>query len=217
MIEKIKKHSVFFLPYGIFLAIGAFLLLSFPNRDIFIYINSHYSSFWDVFFYYATSMGNGFFFVFISFTLLFFRFKHSLMAIFTYALSSAIVQAIKHTVMADALRPFAALRDSYTFHFTEGVDVHSYNSFPSGHAASAFGLFCLLTLINSNKIVGFAYFLLAFAAIYSRVYLAQHFFVDIYWGSIIGTGSALIVYNFCNLYFDKNPKDWYDKAFTIGQ
>lgn len=212
-----KKPIYYIVLYLVFLAVGAYFLLNYSNREIFIFINSHYSKLADIFFYYATSLGNGFFFVFICFTLLFYKYKHAILAISTYAISSIIAQTIKRTIMDDALRPIAVLGDTYDFHFVEGVDVHSFNSFPSGHATSAFALFLILTLISNNKLYGILYFALALAAGYSRVYLGQHFFVDVIWGSLIGVISTLVVYYFGIAYFDKKQFSWADKHLKINE
>jgi membrane-associated phospholipid phosphatase len=197
--------------------VGAYFLLNYSNKEIFIFINSHYSKAADIFFYYATSLGNGFFFVFICFTLLFYKYKHAILAILAFAISSLLAQTVKRTIMEDALRPIAVLGDSYDFHFVEGVDVHSYNSFPSGHATSAFALFLILTLISSKKWLGIVYFCLALAAGYSRVYLGQHFFVDVIWGSLIGVITTLVVYYFGMAYFEKKKYKWAEKYLVLNE
>ena len=42
--------------------------------------------------------------------------------------------------------------------------------------------------------MGTVYLLLGLVAAWSRIYLAQHFFIDVYVGSIIGTTTSLLLY-----------------------
>jgi membrane-associated phospholipid phosphatase len=55
-------------------------------------------------------------------------------------------------------------------------------------------MFCFLALISRRKAMGALYITLALTAAWSRIYLAQHFFIDVYVGSIIGTCSSLLLY-----------------------
>jgi membrane-associated phospholipid phosphatase len=52
------------------------------------------------------------------------------------------------------------------------------------------------------------FFLCAFLASYSRVYLAQHFFGDIYFGSLIGVVTTIVLFILLNRYFDSLNKEW---------
>jgi len=69
-------------------------------------------------------------------------------------------------------------------------------SFPSGHTLGAFGFFMILSLYmpKSLKPMSLFFFLLALACGYSRLYLGQHFFADVYAGSIIGTFLSVGLY-----------------------
>ena len=75
-----------------------------------------------------------------------------------------------------------------------GVDLAGFHSFPSGHALSAFALFFCLLFISKNHFMKIVYFSLAGIAAYSRVYLSQHWLIDIYVGSIIGVCFSLLMY-----------------------
>ena len=63
-------------------------------------------------------------------------------------------------------------------------------SFPSGHATTAFTLFTCLALIVPNKLLKILFFAIAALAAYSRIYISQHWLVDIFAGSIIGVTIA---------------------------
>ena len=113
-----------------------------------------------------------------------------------YGISSGIAQAFKHLVFNSATRPKRYFEDAGIdgLFFIEGVEVHSFNSMPSGHTATAFCIFCLLALLVTKKWWGFGFALLAILAGFSRVYLNQHFLEDIFVGAFIGLFTATLVY-----------------------
>jgi undecaprenyl-diphosphatase len=57
-------------------------------------------------------------------------------------------------------------------------------SFPSGHAATAFAAATVLTFFDKKR--RFFYYLIAFLIAYSRIYLGCHYFLDVFFGAIIG-------------------------------
>jgi membrane-associated phospholipid phosphatase len=78
--------------------------------------------------------------------------------------------------------------------YIEGVYMVGQNSFPSGHSTSAFALFTCLALITENKLLKIIFIAFALTAAFSRTYLSQHWLVDVTFGSLIGTLSAVIFY-----------------------
>jgi len=92
--------------------------------------------------------------------------------------------------------------------FVEGVENWLYNSFPSGHTTSAFATFFCLALFTNDHLNKFIFFMIALAVAYSRVYLSQHFFDDIYAGSLVGFMCVTITY----LFFIRSKKKWMDNA-----
>ncbi|OYW82110.1 MAG: hypothetical protein B7Z27_00595, partial [Sphingobacteriia bacterium 32-37-4] len=96
-------------------------------------------------------------------------------------LSTLLVQTGKKIIYPNEARPTAAIESTTQspIHTVKGVIVHSNNSFPSGHTTTAFSLFllgCLLLPYTYFWLIGFTAALLAG---YSRVYLAQHFPLDV--------------------------------------
>jgi len=82
------------------------------------------------------------------------------------------------------------------------------HSFPSGHSASAFALCLSLAIILKKRVWQLAMFLAAITIAYSRVYLSQHFLVDIWAGSAIGTLVAAVYWQ----YEQKIQWNWIDKS-----
>jgi membrane-associated phospholipid phosphatase len=127
--------------------------------------------------------------------LLFFNVRKALLILLAYALSGAVTQLLKYGFFDDVNRPF--FYSSYRgliLKIVEGVDMHIHNSFPSGHSTAAFSLFICFCFVSKNQFVKFGCFILALFVAFSRVYLSQHFFEDIYAGCIIAVIFASLVY-----------------------
>ncbi len=212
MAELIKKNSLFFILFTVFILIISPFLMIFTKSEIHLFLNRFHSSFLDLFFKTITYLGDGAIMIIIGIILAFFSFRKSFYIIATYLGTGMVVQILKRLVFSDMLRPVKFFGDNADLYLVEGVKLYSNNSFPSGHATSAFGLFVCLVLITSSKSWQLIFAILAILTAYSRVYLSQHFLIDIYTGSIIGTLGALFFYR----YLYCLNKKWPDKSlFTI--
>jgi membrane-associated phospholipid phosphatase len=138
------------------------------------------------------------------------RFQYALTALVAFLLSGLTAQLLKRLAFSGALRPKAFFdKSGQVLHWVDGVEVHLHNSFPSGHATTAFSVFCLLSLLAVRKGWGGFWFALALLAAYSRVYLGQHFFGDIFAGSLIGVGTTVACYLLLNRVWARYPRRWY--------
>jgi membrane-associated phospholipid phosphatase len=91
-----------------------------------------------------------------------------------------------------------------------GIDLHHTLAFPSGHTTTAFALLILAGFIINRKYALFGLMLIAWLAGISRVYLSQHFLIDVLGGSLLGVFSALFFY----WYFRKFKVAWMDWSLT---
>ena len=121
------------------------------------------------------------------------------------------VQSGKRLFFADAQRPLAALGPDL-IHVIEGVELHLARSFPSGHSTSAMLMFFFLSLIFKNPFLKVFFVFLGFIGGYSRIYLSQHFFQDVYVGFAIAVFSVLTISIIRN--YIGEPK-WYNKKLKI--
>ena len=188
------KKNVFLYLYAFYLIIGAYLLFTLQKGDLVIWFNSHHSSAGDIFFKYFTHVGDGLFFIAVIVSMLFVNYFKALTGLLTYASSAIFAQVLKHAFFTDMKRP-SALLDNSLLHPVDGVEWHCCNSFPSGHSTSAFAMFLWLSLSIQNRILQAFFFICAVLVTFSRMYLSQHFFMDTYAGSIIGTTFALLIYS----------------------
>lgn len=176
------------------MTIGLFFI---TKPSLLLFFNDNRSPFWDVFFKYGTKLGEEPAYLILTVVFLFRKVKKGmligLIGFFVMGLSFALKALFK---IDRPLTYFRKLDLTDQLSFIEGVDLHTAaTSFPSGHAMSAFALFSLVALFLSNKkrYVIPVLFVAVIIAI-SRVYLMQHFYIDIYVGSVIGVLVALLFY-----------------------
>ena len=104
-------------------------------------------------------------------------------------------------------RPLKYYQHADWIHFikSDWPELTGNNSFPSGHSQGAFSFFCFLTLLLPSKyrMAGSVFFLLALSVCYSRLYLAAHFFEDVYTGSIIGVITTTVLFSIMSQYKTK--------------
>lgn len=187
MKELILKNRWFLLPYSVFLLICAVLLLSFSKPELHILLNKAHSPFFDIFFKYTTHLGDGSMIAILGIVFLFVKYRYFFAFLMGSLSAALVVNLFKKVIFDEMYRPakYFELFETYRLHLVDGVNQHSLQSFPSGHTATAFSVFFIFALVTKSN--GGKMFLL-FAAVvvaYSRVYLSQHFVVDITAGSII--------------------------------
>lgn len=210
MKKLLYKNRYFLIPYLFFLLICIILLVSYSKPDLHILSNKINSPFFDTFFKYATSLGNGAVIAVLFVILLFKKYRYAFIFLTASLLTALIVNLFKKVIFHGMYRPskFFELYESYKLHLIEGVKLHSLQSFPSGHTATAFNLFLMLALIVKNNVLKFLFFVMAVLVAYSRVYLSQHFLMDITAGSIIGVLFILVTW----VWFERFNTSWLNNS-----
>ena len=160
----------------------------------------------------STMLGNGWFFALVIVIALYIKFRYALLLAVTFALSGLLTQLFKRVIFPDHERPVAFLHDKYYLHLVSGVDINFQNSLVSGHTASAFACFGMLAFIARNKHRGPLLCFIAILVGFSRVYLMQHFFEDVFYGSMVGVLSSFFVYYFIQKNQTLRSKSWMDKS-----
>ena len=157
------------------------------------------TNFLDVFFQVITYMGDGVFIVLISIVFLFINVRIALLQLISYASSGIISLLLKYSFFEESHRPYYFLKDDPTFHKIANFTYHISNSFPSGHTTSIFALMTIFALVyQQSKLVSVAFFLCAILVAFSRIYLSQHFLIDVVAGSFIGLACAFGVFRIFN-------------------
>ncbi len=189
------KNNYFIYLQMIFVLGGMLVILAFPKGELELIINEKATSpILDPFFKYLTHLGDGLIVLPLLAFLLFVKYRYTVFLAVSSLYQLILVNVNKRLLFSDMPRPKVFL-EGHTLHFVDGVDVHSYNSFPSGHTTTAFAVFLLLSLLVKEKKWSIIFFVLSLAVGFSRIYLMQHFFVDVYAGSIIGCLSTVLAWH----------------------
>ena len=194
--DILNSGKYFLLPYIVLFIVCSILLTVFSKSEIHIWLNKYNSGFFDFFFKYFTNVGDGLFVVLISILLLFYRYGMALLVFCTYSISGILTQILKRFAFPEVVRPKIFFEGNDNLHFIKGVYLNTSNSFPSGHTTSAFAMFLCFALVAKNKYLQVTFFILACLVGYSRMYLSQHFLVDVLGGSFVGVFVVLIYYYF---------------------
>lgn len=197
----IHQHLRIYLLVSIFaLLMGGIFLIYVDKVDGHLFVNSTNTAVLDFFFTYFTHVGGGTFVVVGSLilTILFwkrYRYAVLLLATMNLFLVAGISQFLKHMVFSDAARPIKFIGREF-LHTASGVEMHTSNSFPSGHTAAGFAFFALVAfLYGKNKWVQFFCAVAAILVGYSRIYLSQHFLEDAVLGGLLGLACFFLSYS----------------------
>lgn len=200
----IRRVYPFLLLFCVFLAVGAWLLLTYTKAQLLLAVNGHYYPLGDAVMPYWTDWGDGAAAIGIVIALIVFArirygfaqgVRYGVLGGLVFAIPSLLSLLIKTRFFNNEPRPatyFAATPQ--VLHHIEGVHLWLVDSFPSGHTITAFSMALLLIYLLAGKgrwgwSAGL--FVWACSVGYSRMYLAQHFFRDVYWGAVIGVVSGL--------------------------
>jgi membrane-associated phospholipid phosphatase len=166
-------------------------------------VNANY--YVDVFFKYITYLGDGLLILILSCLILFFNIRLGFALLVSYGLASLISSTLKHWAFPNVNRPFFVFQweDRHALKLVDGVDMYIHNSFPSGHATAAFVFFMMLSFFLKSKSAKIICVCMAALAAFSRVYLSQHFLIDITGGAILGSSIAVLIAYF---FFYKNER-----------
>lgn len=183
----------YFAGLFVFWCVVSFGLFYFSKAAGFTWLRTGVGGSGDYFFKYFTHAGDGVFSILLA---LYFLFRKKMSLAFLigvgFAVSGILVQIGKYFFAMPRPDPyFKALGQTI-----EGVSnvalLQSFTSFPSGHTATAFATATALVLMSRwwQK----QWWLAGCMAVlvgYSRVYLGQHFPLDVLVGSVIGVLSAV--------------------------
>lgn len=195
------ENKLFFSLFFIWVLVGGVLLSMFSRETLFFFVNKNNSETLDYIMTILSGYGRGDCIPIILLSLLLVegcRNKH-------YLFTSIVGGALLTSIIAGAKRYFDCSRPLVEY----GIErVHTVvwlgnayqNSFPSGHTLGAFGMFLILTFYLPNRLKNWSilFFLLALGCGYSRMYLGQHYFKDVYVGSILGVFIVTSVYAMSN-------------------
>lgn len=216
LISLIKKYSGFFIPYAIFLVSAGFFLLSYNRIESHIVINQLVSEPFNLFFTYVTHIGGGMIIPLIVVSMVLISYRHLIYMALATGITGITTGLLKNFAFDDVNRPFYMYK---YFHPEMNLklvlppeEMNIHHSFPSGHTSGAFALFVGLMLLSKRPKLAIVFFLAAFLTGYSRVYLSQHFVIDIYFGSLLGTLIPMLIWLLMERYEKQNRFPWWHNS-----
>ncbi len=193
MFKKIKNRNftigiILTMIIGLYLIADSFII---GRNAFFLLLNTDLGNTADLFFKLWTNLGDGVVWVIVGVLFFIYRKNKFPLLIAAILVSTLLTQITKIYIIPAEPRPTAAIADMGLIHTVPGVELLRAYSFPSGHTATAFTIFLLGCLLIRKKWVipvGFVYALLVG---YSRIYLAQHFPLDVGGGMIAAVITVL--------------------------
>tara|TARA_B110000908_G_C10238247_1_gene444616 strand:- start:680 stop:1324 length:645 start_codon:yes stop_codon:yes gene_type:complete len=186
------KNKIFIIPFLLWLFIGAMVLFLIEKGDLVLWCNQHRFVFGNFYFTLASAFAEWQFILFFLFIFAYEKIGNFFILGLTWALTGIGAQSLKR--LFDLPRP-AGFFKNIDLNFINDDKIYFANSFPSGHTTTAFALFFVMAIFTKNKYLQFLFFVCALSTAFSRVYLLQHFFIDVYFGSILGVLLAYVIYN----------------------
>ena len=198
-LELTNRETWPFIPgLAVMLVLSAIMLAIADKGDYVLALNDWHGSSWDMVFRYGTWLGDGVFWMVILIALLFYNWRQALMFGIATSVNGLLTGLLKDSYNLPRPKNFF---DEGTLQFVEHVDVHGMRSFPSGHTSMAFlGFFVLAFLLRRRPWASaFCLFMAAQVGL-SRIYLSQHFLIDVFTGAALGTLIAWIVISWLRRY-----------------
>ena len=208
-----KALFVYGIAYFVLLIFVFGLQYAYPKLELHMMLNSWHTETQDTFFKYYSMLAEWPLYIVALLPLFWKRIEMTIFFAASEIVGGCIAQILKHTFCFE--RPVSVFEKCHNMvlPLVQGVDMHHSNSFPSGHASTFFVFFtccaiilayehqqrtreystkqwCLIHLSMSVLLV------LAALGAYSRVYLSQHFLLDISVGSIIGFVTPCLIFYF---------------------
>ena len=200
--NQAKHIFPFLVPTLVLALILAVVLLIVPKAELHLALCQPHTPFLDTIIPFFTNLVDWLPYLIVV-LLLFYRAGWATFLASNLLLSTLIVQPIKHLVHAPRpLTWFAENCPDISLPLVEGVRMNHWLSFPSGHTTTFFALFFCVSIIlceenvKGKNILSFLCFLCAAFGAYTRIYLSQHFALDIFAGILIAIFSTLLLYYF---------------------
>ncbi len=203
--NQIPYPLKFMIPVTIISLVTGIALLNTGSQLLFLKINDLVNPYLNTFFKYYTHLGDGIVFALVCLFFLFKKRKWFYLFGGTFLLSSLVSRICKDILFTHSPRPVKYFEmEGIVIQTIDGITTHQWSSFPSGHSITAFALCTLLAVFMHNSWLTILLSILAILAAFSRVYLAQHFVIDVLVGTWVGIFSAFIMIFVVNFRREKN-------------
>ena len=201
----LKNNWPAFALYLFFIGLASYFILRYEKNAIHLYVNQYVGNpFLNGFFFWATWLGDGWIAPLMVLILAIVNARAGFSALCSWLLAAIVSTVLKYYFFDDAHRPYYIFQyyERHELNLVEGLHVNIHNSFPSGHATQAFAVLMSMCLFADRHKFKILFLMVAVLTAFSRVYLSQHWLIDIVAGSLIGTGTSILFY-YLYFYRDK--------------
>lgn len=172
--------------FAVFLTAGACVLLTTQYGDVVLLVNRLSRMTWDKPMDWITRIGLGSTGIIVALGLTLYKFRNGLMMLCNIALTGLFTALFKQLLFPDIVRPLKYFEADAFYRMVRLYDYNLLHSFPSGHTMTIFAVTSLLAYFTAKRTVSVLLMALACLVGLSRIYLCQHFFIDVYFGAIMG-------------------------------
>ncbi|MDX9880541.1 MAG: phosphatase PAP2 family protein [Prolixibacteraceae bacterium] len=207
-----RGFRLFLILYGLFFVVGAGVLVLTKRGDVVLLVNRYSRIEWDSTVEFLTNIGLGGYMAIAACLLFFYKVRHAATGLLNLLIIGIFTNVLKEFLKGVFTRPLHYfLYDDFS-RFIYTADINYYSSFPSGHSMTIFGMFAFFAFLANRKTISVILFFLAVTVGFSRIYLLQHFFVDVYAGAFFGICSLLITIWLTETRFHFLKKEIFDRS-----
>lgn len=180
--------------YLVILPLLLFSLLWVDKGDIVLQVAQQRNDTWTLVFKTLTVFGDGLIYAILLLLCVIIQYRLTPTLLLSGALQLGIIWLCKRELFRGAPRPRCFFSGEVDHLLVADTSTHCLHSFPSGHTTTAFGAACFLAILLGRFKVAWPLVMLALLVSFSRVYLFQHFWVDIVFGSMAGVASTAFAF-----------------------
>lgn len=189
----LRQYRLFFALILIFILSGLIIILALPKGEAILRLNGLEVSMLDPFFSQITKLGEWLGGLIIGLLLLIAKPpKYLFMLLLAIGIAASSAQLLKTQVFSQSNRPSSEYGEQ--IRQIQGIELHKNYSFPSGHTTAAFCMFSVLAFSMRKKSWQIVSAVLACLVGVSRMYLGQHYLMDVVAGACLGSFIGAMVF-----------------------
>lgn len=178
----------------LFFFLAILLILTIPKGNLVLAFNQTYTNFSVKAVRFINLFGDGIMFAFYVPILLFHRFRRAIYFIMVILVQTIVVQFFKRGIADGFYRPFKYFQEQgIDLVVGDQVNINHFDSFPSGHATTSFSIGLFFMMFWKKTSYQMTLFFIALCGALARVYLAQHFLIDVCGGFFCAILTFIIV------------------------
>ena len=204
-----RRNAAFLTGWLVLMVVAVTALCFVPKAELHLLLNRYHTPWLDSFFFHYTHFCNWPMYVLMVLPLLCRRPVWSAVLGAAEGLSAIVAHCVKYLcnmprpkpVFEELIETHPGLYDAWQETIVEAVELHSWYSFPSGHTTAFFAFFATLAFLYaeepkapSKQEFGLICLILAALGGYSRIYLSQHFLLDVTVGMAIGVICSVVIF-----------------------